>query len=52
MGLLAVLGLILIVIGILALLGLIAIAQTWAIILIVVGILLTVWFGRTYVTRP
>lgn len=51
MGLLAVLGLILIVVGILALLSVIAIGQTWAIILIVVGILLTVFFGRTYVIR-
>lgn len=51
MGLLSVLGVVLVVVGILALLGLIAIGQTWAIIIIVVGLVLTVWFGRTYVSR-
>lgn len=48
-GLLSVLGVILIVVGILALFGIVAIAQPWSIVLIVVGLVLTVWFGRTYI---
>jgi arginine exporter protein ArgO len=51
MTLLAVLGVILIVVGILGLLHVIGLSLTVSIIIIVVGLVLAFWFGRSYYTR-
>ena len=51
MSFLAVLGVVLIVVGILGLFHILAISLPISIVIIVVGLILAFWFGRTYLTR-
>lgn len=51
MSILAVIGVVLVVVGLLALFNVIALTLPIAITLIVIGLVLALWFGRTYYIR-
>lgn len=52
MYLLVVVGVVLFIVGLLGVLKIVALSLALSIVLALVGLALTVWFGRAYVRRP